>query len=57
MFGKELFVIVIWLQKVLFEKVIPNSLLRRVFCENHIIAHEFEKITLISIKTNPQIKA
>jgi len=51
-FGKELFAIAIWLQKALFEKVIPISLLRRAFCRNDIIVHKFEKIPHISLKTN-----
>jgi len=51
-FGKELFAITIWLQKALFEKAIPISLLRRAFCENDIIIHKFKKITQISLKTN-----
>jgi len=52
MFGKELFVITIWLQKTLFEKDIPISLLKKAFGGNDIIVHKIEKITHISLKTN-----
>ena len=44
MFDKKLFVIVVWLQKALFEKAIVINLLRKVFCRNDIIVYKFEKI-------------
>jgi len=47
-----LFAIIVWLQKTLFEKVVPISLLRRAFCGNDVIVYKFAKITNILLKTN-----
>jgi len=49
-FGKQLFGIVVWAQKVLFEKVILPTLLGRGFCEINIIVQKFEIITPNIIK-------
>jgi len=49
-FGKQLFEIVVWAQKTLFEKAILLNLLRRTFCGIDIIVQKFEIITPNIIK-------
>jgi len=50
MFGKQLFEIVVWAQKALFEKTIFISLLGRAFREIDIIVQKFEIITINTIR-------